>query len=649
MLRVYTRYKLGGRDGNSILYDIDGVPRTQLLMPVIPVQRSAGQRVRGKAAARAARLAQQEDASEANAKAALSSSNSISLIEETQFQVGEVTPIRATLKHLMKLVICGKIEVKQSHMPTDMPSGSYLSAVRRRGVLSELYLAAADACTQCVASSTYSALLVSLIGLYAGTVGAETYVPKNAVVVFLQTFCVLMFVLECVVKVIAEGFKPWRYFFQVWNVFDFTIAFGSVLSIVSGGAPAGFSLARLLRLVQVFKLAYRLPKLQLVTESLLYGCRSMVWVALLFALFNYLFAVAGIILFRDNDSFHFGGLSKSLRTIWVVETLNNWEQPMFVNVYGCAKYGYGQLSIGRLMGDTVYNLPEECTNSHAMGAISIVYFCTVACIGGLVLPTLLTAVITASTVHLGKNREDRAKGESQVENVVALAPGYLHPERIDLLRVLFENLDVSGDGHLEPTELAPAFTALSDDILRHTNPEFIRKLFALVDQSDDGLVDFSEFLSFFSRLSSAMALRLDWPPHSFVEDPQVFEVQFLRLLLDMGRTAVNKNTKSSSTSSNPTSVGAGFENSDALDAPSSYKKEKFMLRSGALGVSMVVGLGDAGVGSTFQGVRHEPATIFNVFETAQLHQHIAWMASDLARVQAEVHSACTSLIVKLFS
>jgi hypothetical protein len=74
-----------------------------------------------------------------------------------------------------------------------------------------------------------------------------------------------------------------------------------------------------------------------------------------------------------------------------------------------------------------------------------------------------------------------------------------------------------------------------------------------------------------------------------------------------------------------------------------------MLGSGALGVSMVVGLGDAGVGSTFQGVRHEQATIFNVFETAQLHQHIAWMASDLARVQAEVHSACTSLIVKLFS
>jgi hypothetical protein len=38
----------------------------------------------------------------------------------------------------------------------------------------------------------------------------------------------------------------------------------------------------------VFKLANRVPKMQLVMEALVYGVRSMVWVALLFGLFNYL-------------------------------------------------------------------------------------------------------------------------------------------------------------------------------------------------------------------------------------------------------------------------------------------------------------------------------------------------------------------------
>ena len=58
---------------------------------------------------------------------------------------------------------------------------------------------------------------------------------------------------------------------------------------------------------------------------------------------------------------------------------------------------------------------------------AIVYFCFVAAIGGLVLPTLLTAVITASTVHMGRNKEDRRLSSAKIESVVAQAPEYLHP------------------------------------------------------------------------------------------------------------------------------------------------------------------------------------------------------------------------------
>ena len=53
-----------------------------------------------------------------------------------------------------------------------------------------------------------------------------------------------------------------------------------------------------------------------------------------------------------------------------------------------------------------------------------------------------------------------------MEGVVALTPGYLHKQRVALLEELFENLDVSGDGSLDPVELQPAFTAISDEILR---------------------------------------------------------------------------------------------------------------------------------------------------------------------------------------
>jgi hypothetical protein len=97
-----------------------------------------------------------------------------------------------------------------------------------------------------------------------------------------------------------------------------------------------------------------------------------------------------------NKSTQINNLNK-MGTLWLVDTLNNWEQPMFVNVYGCDLYGYGGGS-GRMMGETSFRLPGECTKPRALGGVASAYFCLVAALGGLVLPTLLTAVITASTV-----------------------------------------------------------------------------------------------------------------------------------------------------------------------------------------------------------------------------------------------------------
>ncbi len=103
-----------------------------------------------------------------------------------------------------------------------------------------------------------------------------------------------------------------------------------------------------------------MPKLaiELRSQALLYGTRSLFWVGIIFGLCNYLFSVLGVILFRENDPFYFGSIWKAFATIWLVETLNNWEQPMLINVYGCDQYGYGQFQ-GRRMGESYYNLPVK--------------------------------------------------------------------------------------------------------------------------------------------------------------------------------------------------------------------------------------------------------------------------------------------------
>ena len=158
----------------------------------------------------------------------------------------------------------------------------------------------------------------------------------------IKSLCIFFFLSEVVIKLAAEGSDPMNYFRDGYNVFDFVLAVGGLVALLAQGGEQNpiISLLRMVRLLQLFKLAHNLPRLQLVTEALVYGMKSMMWVALLLLMFNYLFGLLGLILFRDNDPFHFGRLGRSFTTLWRVETLNDWETPMYVNVYGCAAYGY---------------------------------------------------------------------------------------------------------------------------------------------------------------------------------------------------------------------------------------------------------------------------------------------------------------------
>ena len=619
---IYMRYVYGGKSGKVPLYDFDtGLPQVELLEPVISKKPRVGQRVRG-------RLQRELTKASEGAK---------SQFEEEEFVFGEESSTRATMAHLMRNAIRGKAEVD----PEDVPGNALRLTSRRQrfGFLFKPYLALGQRCRDFVASDLYTITLVVLIAMYAMLVGVETTLRNNPIVGLLQTVCVWVFASECVIKIVAEGTKPWAYFRDGWNVFDFVIASGGVASLLSGGSTNPvIQLARLLRLAQVFKLAGRLPRLQLVMESLLYGLRSMLWVFVFFILFNYLFAIGGMIAFRDNDPFFFGGIMRSLSTLWMVETLNNWEIPMNVNIYGCANYGYGTFSdTSGLMGPSFYHLPAKCTQSFASGGLAVLYFLTVVTFGGLMLPTLLTAVITSSTVHMGSNKEARAKIATKVEAAMELLPEYLHEDRVQLFTELFENLDVSGDGHLEPIELIPAFTALSDDILRHATPSLIKNLFMLVDKSDDGTIDLSELMTFFSRLTSAMALKLDLPPHEHVQDPELFMKLFAVLLKEL---AIEEGTSK---------VDAVEEDEDDEQSHDKFKRRKASLikRQKARVLAIESGgneeLEEALPGSTAwvtsgaaaQSEKHQADTIYNVSDAAQLHRHIKWLAAQMESVAAE--------------
>ena len=55
-------------------------------------------------------------------------------------------------------------------------------------------------------------------------------------------------------------------------------------------------------------------------------------------LINFIAAAIGMLLFRHNDAHNFGTLPAAFVSIWMIETLDNWEDLMWINILGCHVY-----------------------------------------------------------------------------------------------------------------------------------------------------------------------------------------------------------------------------------------------------------------------------------------------------------------------
>merc|ERR1712023_554955 len=67
-----------------------------------------------------------------------------------------------------------------------------------------------------------------------------------------------------------------------------------------------------------------------------------------------------------------------------------------------------------------------------------------------------------------------------------------------LLRARFDEIDVSGDGSLDPDELLKVFQSLNKDV----TPQLIANLVRLTDEDGNGTIEWPEFLKIFQVLST---------------------------------------------------------------------------------------------------------------------------------------------------
>jgi len=342
-------------------------------------------------------------------------------------------------------------------------------------------------------------ILVSII--IAGVlVGLQSYPDlQSSGMDFADIVIQVIFTLECIFKILAEGCHPLSYWLgpeRNWNNFDFWLVF--FCWIPFGGNVA---FLRLLRLMRLLKLVGKVKQLQVIVMGLAKGLSAVSYIILLMMLIFYLFAVMGVSSFRDNDPFHFGSIGVAMLSLFRAATLEDWGDIMFINWFGCDS-GYDAV-----LG--VYDNMEErktissdagtftdlgCDNPKGQPLLSACFFVAFILIAAFVAMALFVGAVCGG-MYEAIDQFKVAEEEEKVKRRARLdkdEDGEIDDDRFSLkaFRETFDAVDSDCSGQVDVDELAEAMRMLGVNLPKSAVEEMMKE----VDVDNNGGLDFEEFV-----------------------------------------------------------------------------------------------------------------------------------------------------------
>jgi len=392
-------------------------------------------------------------------------------------------------------------------------------------------------CWSVAESPAFAHLVTLTILMIAVVIGIETDRGPNAVTTWLNSVALAVFLVEVVTKIGAQAIVPGtslakalkKYFNDNWNKFDFGVVVVGIFEFLPFSDSDGpWVVLRLLRMLRLFRLAKSFPRLRAIIEALGDGMSSALWVCLLIAILNYILACLGMILFRDNDPFHFGSLDSAFFSIWRCETLDSWDVVLGVNMYGCDAY---PRAYPILRGPSSGGF--QCTSPKPWGYVAVAFFVTTVVFGGLILPTVLVGIVAISFERAWNKYSEETIMSAILELLIGLIedqmPEWWSVDRLRLIKTTFSFMDADGMGALDIQELESTLSYLIKVYVAAVPYDFplsareqsvvkghIKDLFMVVDSSGDASVNVVEFVSF---LITTKQVRCSWGMGGVDESP----------------------------------------------------------------------------------------------------------------------------------
>lgn len=180
----------------------------------------------------------------------------------------------------------------------------------------------------------FNSFLFAVILLSAVIIGLETYngfaEQYRDTLTLIDKLIIAIFTIEITLKIISNGKRPWIFFSDPWNTFDFIIV---AICLVPLNDTHYFAVFRILRVLRILRMITVFPKLRLIISALLKSIPSMGYVVLLLGILFYLYAIVGVFVFGKTDPMHFGDLHHAFVTLFKVLTLEGWTDIMNVHIF----------------------------------------------------------------------------------------------------------------------------------------------------------------------------------------------------------------------------------------------------------------------------------------------------------------------------
>jgi voltage-gated sodium channel len=179
-----------------------------------------------------------------------------------------------------------------------------------------------------VDSPAFTAAVVAVILANAVVLGLQTYPglerEHGDTLDLLNRLFLAFFVVEISLRVASYLPRPWNYFREGWNVFDF-LAVG--LAFVPG-LRENTTILRLARLARIVRVVHLLPDVRILITAVIRSLPPLASMAVLTTLILFIYGMVGWQLFGDALPGDWGTIGTAMLTLFVMLTLENFPHYM---------------------------------------------------------------------------------------------------------------------------------------------------------------------------------------------------------------------------------------------------------------------------------------------------------------------------------